>query len=283
MKSIRYAIWNGEIVEANHPVFSLSSRIGQFGDALFETIRCEEGKPLWLSFHLARLNRSFKLLGWTPSQSWNAHFWKTQIDTLLKQNAMPNARLKIRVFREAEGFYLPVNEHFVFSLTLSELQDRQYVLPNKGVTLGVCPLFFKPHDITSVLKTTSSLLYVQAKIYAKNQGYDDVLLLNHYKRPCEASSSSWFWVVDDILYTPPLSEYPLQGVMREVIIAKAKELHITCKQEPAYPGILEQAQEMFLCNTIQGIRWVGSFQNKDFKLGPVTQRIAESIKKGNTI
>src|SRR5580658_8192423 len=43
-------------------LITVSDRSVQYGDGLFETIRCEQGVPRWLERHLARLRRGCERL-----------------------------------------------------------------------------------------------------------------------------------------------------------------------------------------------------------------------------
>ena len=76
----------------------------------------------------------------------------------------------------------------------------------------------------------------------------------------------FFWVKDEKIFTPPLIEGCVAGVMRKKILELATlnpdyMLHETVLSQE----ILLQADEVFLTNAIAGIRWVKECGNKVYK------------------
>ena len=68
----------------------------------------------------------------------------------------------------------------------------------------------------------------------------------------------FFWTKSDKIYTPPLSEGCVAGVMRGQILNSGLDIHESILSE----DILFNADEVFLTNVITGIRWVKQCGNK---------------------
>ena len=116
----------------------------------------------------------------------------------------------------------------------------------------------------SNIKSGNALIYVLAGLYAKKNHFDDCLILNEHGRIAEAISSNVFIVKGETLYTPPLSEGCVDGVMRKVVIEKANENNIHVNEKAITQNEIQNADEVFLTNAINGITSIKLFQSKTF-------------------
>ncbi len=64
------------------------------------------------------------------------------------------------------------------------------------------------------------------------------------------------------IYTPPLSDAPIAGVMRNYILKNLKHFYFE-KQSITEKDILE-ADEVFLTNAVRGIQYVQSYREKQY-------------------
>jgi len=271
-----YYLNNGDL-QVDEKLFGVTDRAWQFGDGIFESIRVSESKVLLMELHADRLARSAKMLGWLLPIFWSKDFWEEQILFLCQKNNWKNARIKIVVYRDCGGAYLPENDTISWIMHGEELPSKKFELNLEGLSTIEFSLLPKPSDILSIIKTTSALRYVQAARFALQNGVDDVLLTNQFGRFCEASSSNLFIVRENVLTTPPLSEYCLDGVMRSHILKLAKENGIEVDELPILKEDLIYADEVFICNAIKGIRWVSSFEENSYELGPITKTLFDLL------
>ena len=115
-----------------------------------------------------------------------------------------------------------------------------------------------------MFKNIHSQIYIQAAIYAQEKNIGDVLILNSDDKIIEATSSNIFLVSGGDLYTPKLSSGPVGGVMRAAIINLAIGLDIKVFECNLTPQELLKADEVFLTNAVQGIKWVSSYRTKRY-------------------
>lgn len=254
-------------------------RLWQFGEGLFESVRVMNGAVPFINLHAARLSRSAKILGWAISPFWNKDFWEKQIQRFCEENHWDNARIKLIVFRQGSGTYMPQSSFFNWLITGSELSSAHFELNETGLRTIEYSQLPKPADYLSLLKTTSALRYVQAAHFAFQNQADEVLITNQFERFCEASSSNLFIVQGSSIITPALSEYCLDGVMRKAIIGLANEHGIECIETSLFRNDIVYADEVFLTNAIKGIQWVSSFEDTTFELGHITKKIFRLLSK----
>jgi branched-chain amino acid aminotransferase len=80
-----------------------------------------------------------------------------------------------------------------------------------------------------------------------------------------AVSSNVFYVKNGELFTPPVSEGCIDGVMRKQIIRLANEKNIAViSKNPITEKEFYTAEEVFLTNAVSGIRWVISYKDRRF-------------------
>ncbi len=78
----------------------------------------------------------------------------------------------------------------------------------------------KSCDSLANLKSNNYLPYLMAALYAKKIRVNDCILLNNFDRICDTTIANIFIMKEGIIYTPPLSEGCVAGVMRKFVINK---------------------------------------------------------------
>jgi branched-subunit amino acid aminotransferase/4-amino-4-deoxychorismate lyase len=103
---------------------------------------------------------------------------------------------------------------------------------------------------------------VMAGVAKQSMKLDECLLINENGTICEAISSNVFVVKNGTLFTSPLSEGCVAGVMRKQIMHLANENRILTFESPLTMYTLLNGDEVFLTNSIQGIQWVGQYKDR---------------------
>lgn len=242
-----------------------------YGDLLFETIRILDGKPLHAALHAARIAKGASVLGMVLPTNWN----ETYFEELVKSHVPSgNRRGRLVVSRLSTGFYYPTSNEVAFSFESWELPE-----PKKSITtLDVYYDQFKACNTLSNLKSGNALIYVLAAKHAYAIGVSDVLILNQHERIAEATSSNVFYIKGNTLHTPALTEGPVEGVMRQVVLEKAGKLGLTVSEDRVEIKDLFEADECFLTNTLNGIIRVEQFRNKKYT-GTVTAILQKALQK----
>ncbi|MCD8741624.1 aminotransferase class IV [Mucilaginibacter roseus] len=259
-----YINFNGEIVPADSKLLTTANRSYRYGDGLFESMRMMKGKLKFADLHADRLQRGMKALkidGYSQTDAW---FLKNKAEELATRNKAKHARLRLTVYRDADGLYTPTQNKMGYSLELQPMDEPRYFLNDKGLIMDVFTELPKPSNYLSGIKTCNSLIYVMAGIYKEQNRLDDVFLLNQNGYLCEASSSNIFIWYNNHLYTPALSEGCVEGVMRQVVINLAKANNIGVTEAQINPEILYEADEVFLTNAARGIQSVMGFGVKRY-------------------
>ena len=260
-----YVDYNGTILSGALPV-SHANRALQYGDGIFETMHYHQGRVLFEADHFARLEAGIEALKMKYPAGLTNRKFKSHVDKLLTlNNIREDARIRLQVTRNEGGFYRPLSSESSYILTVSSLEEPGFVLSARGLKTDVCDTVVLPLNGLSNQKTCNALPYVLAGIYASENKLDDCLLRNATGRIAEATASNVFIVRRGNIFTPPLSEGCVAGVMRKNILAHSAELNFGIKEKPLTTRDLLAADEIFLTNVITGIRWVETFRQKKLK------------------
>ena len=229
-----------------------------YGDLLFETLKIVDGRPLHAAYHANRVAQSAQILGFNLPDAWGEEYFS---DLVFAHAASGNKRGRLVISRLSTGFYLPSSNDVSFSF-------ESWAMPEHRLSIDKLDVYYENYKACTSLsniKSGNALIYVLASKFAATNNLNDVLLLNEHGRIAEATSSNIFIIKKDTAYTPPLSEGPVNGVMRKVLLDKATKLGIKMQETPLEIKDLFEADECFLTTGIGGITSVKKFRNKAFK------------------
>jgi len=270
--------FNGEILPADTKLLSIANRGFRYGDGLFESMRMMKGQLKFADMHADRLQRGMKALKIDGYSQMDAWFLKEKAEELSARNKAKHARLRLTVYRDAEGLYAPTQNKMGYCLELSPVDEPRYFLNTKGLIMDIFTDLPKPCNYLSNIKTCNSLTYVMAGIFRTQNKLDEVFLLNQNGFLCEAGSSNVFVWYQNHLYTPALSEGCVEGVMRQVVINIAKENNIPVTEAQINPDILYEADEVFLTNASRGIQCVIGYGVKRY-FNKVSKMLMDELNK----
>jgi branched-chain amino acid aminotransferase len=262
----KYVLLNGHFYETGRPLFSPDNRAFRFGDGLFETMRCYQTSPLFFEDHYQRLVRGMSVMKMIVASLPPIEILREHIERLVVRNRIfYDARVRLTVFRREDGLYTPETNSISWLLEAFPLTNRGYQLNEEGLRIGTFDQFPKNWSLSAPFKTLSCTPYILAGLHKKEQHWDDCLILNQDKKFIESISSNLFWIKNNSLLTPSVATGCIDGIMRKQIIkfAKLTNLHIIETTGASKQELLD-AEEIFLTNSIAGIKWVVALDNKRY-------------------
>lgn len=258
-----YCIYNGHLISLYEPAVSFSNRAFRYGDSLFESILYTNGKIMFLADHVKRMKLSMTTLRMNVPAEFTSNNIEQLILHLIEQNDVKqDARIRLTVFRNEGGFYTPETNDISFLIETELLETKGYQLNQRGLWVDVYAEIRKQVNKISNIKTGSALLYVMAGITKTSLKLDDCLLVNDNGNLIESISSNIFVVKNGTLYTAPITDGCVDGVMRKQILNIAAQNKILTFEQSLTVHTLTSGDEVFLTNAIKGVQWVGQFKNK---------------------
>lgn len=254
--------FNGEIVSDQTPVLLASNRSYRYGDGLFETMKIVQGQIVLSNFHFERLFSSLQILKISLPGLITAERLEREIIELCEKNSCTaRARARLSISGGNGSLYDSAN-NFTYLIECWPLDNSISALNENGLIIDVFPDVRKSIDKFSNIKSASFLPYVMAAKWAKENKLNDAFVLNSNERICDATIANVFWIKDGVVFTPPLSEGCVNGVMRRFLLAKLPAIQYKVWEEKFNVSDAEEADEVFLTNAISGIRRVKQFRNK---------------------
>ena len=272
---------NGTIVESSNANLSIHNRGLTYGDSIFETLKVNN-KPLFWESHYFRLMSSMRIMRMNIPMSFTPEFLENEIMTLIRLLNIKSRsyRVKIHVYRKDGGLYTPKSSKIEYMISATNLEHDLYYIDDREYEIELFKDYLIAPNLLSTLKTNNKALNVIGSIFAKENNYQNCLLLNTNKNIIEALNGNIFLVRDKIIKTPPLSDGCLKGVLRdEIIKIIEKSEDYDLNESSISPFELQKADEIFITNVIQGINSVTKYRKKIY-----TRNLSnELIKKLNLI
>ena len=257
--------YNGKLYKEGTPIIGVDNRGLRYGDGVFETMKYSNGKLIFADEHFARLWKGMQLLQFDIPKLFTPSILQEEILQLLKKNGhQSNARVRITICRGDGGLYDAIDHRPNYMLQTWVLLSDNGTLNSNGLVLGIYEDAQKSCDKFCNIKHNNYLPYVMAALHAKQQKWNDAIILNTSGNVCDTTIANIFFIKDDVLYTPSLSEGCVAGVLRKVLINTLKQEGYAIIEKKIIVDELLAADEVFLTNSIYNIRWVQSIADRTF-------------------
>ena len=220
-----------------------------FGRGVFETILVKE-KAIFLDEHIERLNKSINAL------SLGKVINKDDVISFINENNIKNKALKIVV----------TEKNLVYSTREIKYKDEDYI---NGFKVRISEVLRNSTSRVVAFKTLNYLENIIEYELCQSSGFNEAIFFNELGNLCEGCTSNIFIVKNKKIYTPPVKDGLLPGVVRNWVIKnfQVKETRIT-KEE------LLNSDEVFLTNSLVGVIKVSSIEDKLFD-----SEVVKEIKK----
>ena len=162
---MNWVYYNGQWMNGDEPQLMIGNRGYLYGDGLFESIRCKNGKALFLAYHIERIKHGANTLH-LNSSCLNEISLAALIEELNDRNNLkPGSRIRLVLTRRSGNTYMPQSDEADL-LIMSTGPMPEYFAQNSGISVGLFPQSKKQVNAWSSFKHCNSLLYVLASRYA---------------------------------------------------------------------------------------------------------------------
>ena len=248
---------DGEIMAAHEATIPATDEGLIRGDGAFEVIRVYAGRPYALDAHLRRLERSGENLRLAiDSEAVRADAHRLLAD-VYSNPTQPSDHQLLRVMITRGGRRVLLTEP----------------LPPTPEHARLMSITYSPTRVLDGIKSLSYAANMLAARLAREQGYDDALLVSPHAHVLEASTSSIFYVSGGQLLTPPLDEHILASITRALVIDVTGARERACTLDE-----LRAADEVFLASTVREVQPVTVIDDHELVGSrPVTERAATTV------
>ncbi len=263
---------NGNIINEKNATITVNNRSFRYGDGCFETIKIVDGKIILANYHTERLFNSLQILQFELPSFFTPNFILNAILELAKKNQHEkSARIRLTIFRGNGGLYDAENHFPNYLIQSWPLNTENNKLNENGLIVGIFEGGFKAADTFANIKSNNYLLYSQAALYAKQQHWNDALILNHRGTIADATIANIFLIKENTIITPPLADGCVAGTVRRYLLESLPTLGFIVKENSITKTDLCRADAVFLTNAIYNIRWVAEIEGHLLNLGPIAE------------
>ncbi len=213
---------------------------GLLGQGVYESIRTYAGVPFALDRHLARLEAGARALD-VPVPGGVADDVREAVAAL--HAAGHGGECRVRVVLTAGG---------VRVVSADPLPDRSADREH-GISAILLPWPKDPAAATAGIKATSTAATRVGLRHVQDQGADTGLWLTPSGHVCEALTANVFVVSGGVVQTPPLSDGPLPGVTRSLVLEWAREDGIDATETSIPATALRACDEAFVSATSEPV------------------------------
>jgi branched-chain amino acid aminotransferase len=243
---------DGVVMDAANATISVLDEGLLRGDGVFEVIRVYAGRPFALDEHLERMTRSAASL----RLPFDVDAVRADAERLLAEGGPADAALRLVVTRGGRRIGI------------------LHPLPVLPETVSLATITYSPTRILDGVKSLSYGANMQATRLAKEAGAEEALLVSPHGRVLEGPTTSFFYVLDGDLWTPPLSDRILDSISRRVLlqVTDARERVTTVDD-------LASISEAFLASSLREVMAVRSIDDRALEAapGPVAIESAERV------
>jgi branched-chain amino acid aminotransferase len=210
---------------------------------------------------------SMRIVRMQIPNSFTLEYLEEQVLNLAKANNCENsARVRLTVYRNDGGFYLPQTRTVSFLIQVSPLNETHYSFSDAMYEVDLYKDFYITKQLLSTIKTTNKMINITGSIFADENDLQNCLLLNNEKNVVEALNGNLFMLIGNQLITPSIEDGCLNGIMRKQVLQVARKIEdIEVLEQPISPFDLQKADELFITNVITGIQPITKYRKKEYK------------------
>ena len=236
------------------------------GDGVFDTMLCVDGTAIYIEDHLTRLLKSAKIFG--LAVPFDAALLRIAVAEIIEKNGITQERSCINMMITrgvgTRGLVTPNEVEPTVLIQMSPAPDS--VSPPNAIIAQT--IRRNEGSVLSQMKTLNYGDNILARREAEDAGADEAILLNNAGHVTCFTVGNIFIVNNRRLFTPPLSDGVMDGIIRRKLMERAGVIERSLSVED-----LEKAEAIFLTNSLHGIVRLASLNGKtlgasDFPFDP---------------
>jgi 4-amino-4-deoxychorismate lyase len=247
----------------------------QYGDGLFETLACRDGRARLLSLHIERLALGCERLG-MRCDALDAI--RAEISAAAR---VPHPTLiKLIVTRGdgvRRGYHSAAARGQRRVLLRYRHPQESPELALQGVCVRIASTRLGENPALAGIKHLNRLEQVLAASEAPQDAAAEALMLSSSGRLVSGTMTNVFLVQEDRLITPRVDRCGVAGVMRRLVLQLAAACGLDAAERNCAPEALHTAREIFLTNARIGIWPVRRVAERALPVGEVTRRLQREL------
>ena len=244
---------DGQLIARERAVISVLDDGLLRGDGVFEVMRLYAGRPYALDAHLERMQRSADNLRLPIDTGAVA----ADVRSLIAAARPGDVALRTLVTRGGRR--------------VSLIEE----LPTLPPTLTLSSVIYAPTRVLDQVKSLSYGANMLCSRLAQERGFDEALMVSPHGRVLEAPTSSFFWVREGRVYTPPLEDHLLDSITRRAVLAVGE-----VSERATTMDDVRGADELFVATSLKEVVAVQAVDEVQVPApGPLTGELAARVSR----
>jgi 4-amino-4-deoxychorismate lyase len=250
---------------------SVEDRGFQYGDGVFESALLVNGRVRFFDEHLQRLALGCERLG---IRAPDVALIKSDVHRLAGSTS--RSVLKIIVSRGIgpRSYRPPMRPEPTRVVALYPAPQ----LSSAPLAVRWCDMRLARNARLAGIKHLNRLEQVLAQAEWNDEHISEGLMLDTEGELVSATASNVFLVRDGMLVTPDLRFCGVRGILRAEVLRAAAQLGIAVSEEPLWPYDVDSASEVFLTNSIRGIRSVATLGPLQWESGVIADKLQRVLE-----
>ena len=255
--------WNREFIEWQDAKIHMLAHSLHYAGAVFEGIRIYNTRPFKQLEHYERFLESAKAMGY--SIEYTPKVLCEATNQLIKFNNLQFGYVRPFAWRGGETFNIRGEKCKIHTAIIAYDPFTSKDESNTGIKLEISKWRKMPANSVPFYSKTSAL-YMMATIIqndAVKNGFADAIMLDQNNYLTEATTSNFFLIKNNALYTP-IADTFLNGITRQTVINEiAESLNLQVIEGKFRVDDLQGSQAAFLTGTSAGILKVASIYDHE--------------------
>lgn len=250
------------------------ARALHYGDGVFETLRISASTPEFLDRHLHRLRAGCERLA-LDQPDWDA----LRSEIIGHAAGVDGGVLKVILSRGSgeRGYGFRTGQGVTRQISLYPSPQPATQNQDRGIRVHVCDMRLATQPRLAGIKHLNRLEQVMARAQWPEDSQEG-LMLDYQGNLVEGTMSNVFVIRNDTLFTPPLDQCGVAGVMRSVILDLAADRAVQTVLEPLRIDAFDGTESLFVCNSLIGIWPVAAIAGKGaFKIDSLTRKLQQAL------
>ncbi len=262
--------WNGEFLPHDLLVLPVSFTQTIQITQLTESIRVYNGKAIFEEAHYFHLMSSMRILRLQIPMDYTPTFFNEKVTQFIQKLELNHAILWFSV-----GW---VEGQIKYWITAKNIQPE--IIQSVGKSIEIFRESTVSNSFYNQLFTPNPFEHPY-QVYATENGFSDLFLLNSDKRLARSVKGSIFLIEGNTIKTPKKEEGAKNGVFREKIIdilRKSPEFD-EVEETEIFPFALQKADEVFILEEGIGIQALSQFRKKKYSKTTIESIVANRVKE----
>jgi len=251
----RFVWMNGGIAPSETAMRPVLDKGLQYGYGFFETIRVNQGAPLYLTEHMTRFHKAWDALFQTPRPDVT---WEEIIRQVIDANRLKDAVAAVKITATWGDRDTPPIRHGLI-VSAAPYTHRLTSLKKSGLSIATYP-----HPRQTPLadhKTLNYLYYFLAGKWAGQNGADEALILNPDGSVSETNTANLL-MIRGMKVIRPASPHVLFGVMEQAVLTYLEKTGFQIETRRITMDALFSCDALMLTNSLMGAVPVLSIDGK---------------------